>query len=274
MFEQDFHSPFNPYMYKKENHQNTVFYTSVLFIILILLSSSLIISAYWPEIEHYRLTHQEYEIYGGMNSELRDSEFFEDISSGKSLCFLGDSITYGTATDGIHWYQPLLPYIKGEVSELSYGGWTIMDLLNISNEIPKADIYVIAIGINDVLFPDSDWSAKTDTVFVDRCNQLAEKISDLSPNAKIYFIAPWSFTGFDESLVIRGDQFRAALEEFCKTNNYSYIDPDPVITYVLEHYDKQEFMYNCYHPNAQEGVGLYSYAVLVESHNLRTTPGK
>ena len=84
-------------------------------------------------------------------SDLKDSELFDDMQSGRSFCFLGDSITNGTMSDGIPWYHHLEKYIKGDVLNLSHSGWTSDNLVAEKENIPEADLYVIAIGVNDVV---------------------------------------------------------------------------------------------------------------------------
>ena len=211
----------------------------------------------------------KYEIYGGMTDELKDSDLFEDLQSGRSVCFLGDSITAGTEINGIHWYEPLIPYTKGSISNLSTGGWMVENLIEQGNSIPKADMYIIAIGINDVLFRNAVKSAKTPSEFAQSCSLLAETIKGISPEAKIYFIAPWTFTGQTEDIEKLGNSFRDALKDMCQGSGCQYINPDPIITEVIysEGYDR--YMHNDFHPNAPDGVGLYSYAVLKSAHEQR-----
>ena len=208
-----------------------------------------------------------YKVYGGMTKELKDSNFFEDISSGRPVCFLGDSITAGTVTGGIGWYQPLLPYIRGDVSELSYPGWKVSDLTDHKEEIPEADIYIVAIGINDILFPEEERSSADAEEFIKRTEQLSDIIKEISPEAKIYFITPWTFLTAVDFYNSRGELFRTALKEWCSRTEYICIDPDPVIRSVLENEDYKKYMYNEFHPNAPEGVGLFSYAVLKADHD-------
>ena len=50
----------------------------------------------YPKSSDVPQSFTKYEFYGGMTDELKDSEFFEDLQSGRSICFLGDSITAGT----------------------------------------------------------------------------------------------------------------------------------------------------------------------------------
>lgn len=256
-----------------ENPKRSIRTTTIVLAVCLLLTSvvAVLFFCYFPETEEYIRSHRRYEVYRGVTAELRDSEFFEDMESGKSFCFLGDSITRGTETGGIPWYQPLLPYIKGSVANVSRGGWKVSDLLLSADTIPPAEVYVIAIGINDVLFPESGSSAPTADEFINRCNQLASILSEISPESKIYFISPWSFVNAGNAYDERGDQFRDSLSKWCDQNDYICINPDPIIMSVLENNDISKYMINDFHPNAMKGVGLFSYAVLKESHNQRNT---
>lgn len=203
-----------------------------------------------------------YGLYGGMTADLQVSEFFKDLQSGRSVCFLGDSITAGTEIGGVHWYEPLLPYIKGDISNLSTGGWMVQDLIDQTGNIPKSDIYIIAIGINDVLFPNAIKSAKTPSEFTERAALLAENIKDISPDAKIYFISPWTFITEKQDLNEAGSQYRSALKDLCSEKGFGYMDPEPIVVSVLNAEGTDKYMFNNFHPNASKGVGLYSYAVL------------
>ena len=238
-------------------------------IIAALVIGALAVYVIYPAVHKHQVDNRSYPVYGGMTDELKESELFRDMQSGKSFCFLGDSITYGSLTEGIHWYQPLIPYIKGDIKELSHGGWAVKNLIDEGGNIPEADIYVIAIGINDILFPNDEDSAHTSEDFISRCSQLGDIINSRSPGAKIYFIAPWSFIDLDISFVKRGDEFRNALEEWCADTDYIYINPDPVIQSVIAEEGSDKYMCNDFHPNAPDGVGLFSYAVLKEALNIK-----
>ena len=210
-----------------------------------------------------------YELYGGMTADLQDSEFFKDLQSGRSVCFLGDSITAGTEIGGVHWYEPLLPYIKGDISNLSTGGWMVQDLIDLTGNIPKSDIYIIAIGINDVLFPNAVKSAKTSAEFIERAALLAENIMGISPDAKIYFISPWTFITDKQELNEAGSQYRSALKDLCAEKSFVYIDAEPIVVSVLNAEGTNKYMFNNFHPNASKGVGLSSYAVFTAAHEQK-----
>ena len=254
----------------KANHKKLMFSKTsiVLSVVLgVLVICSLSVIAIYPAAKKYYVDHRSYKIYGGMTDELKESEFYEDMQSGKSFCFLGDSITSGSVTDGIPWYQPLTPYITGTVSNLSHGGWSVNNLIDETDNIPDADIYVIAIGINDILFPEDESSCQTALEFATKCKELGDMLTTSSPGSKIYFITPWSFVDTDKSFVERGNKFRSALVQICIAKGYRYINPDPVIQSVIADEGSSKYMYNDFHPNAPDGVGLFSYAVLKDAHD-------
>lgn len=191
-----------------------------------------------------------------------NNRLFEDLQSGGTVCFIGDSITAGTATEGISWYQPLQSFITGEVINVSEPGWTSVSLVQDVEEYPQADIYVIAIGINDVLYIDQAFGAASVEEFIDNLDALAVMLTDINPEATMYFITPWPFLNFpDETYEVR-DEFVAAMIEWCDGEQRICIDPNDTIMDVLEEVDTSVYMWNDYHPDAPEGVGLYSYAVI------------
>ena len=249
------------------NSKNRISKTTVVLsaVLVLLVIGACLFFKFYPQLQKYYEDHRSYKVYGGMTDELKDSEFYEDMQSGKSFCFLGDSITVGSETGGIPWYKPLTPYISGSVSNFSHGGWAVNNLIDKADNIPEADIYVIAIGINDILFPEDKDSAPTAIEFAKRCNELGEILTAASPGCKIYFILPWSFIDADISFVERGNKFRSALAQTCIAQGYQYINPDPVIQSVIADEGSAKYMYNDFHPNAPNGVGLFSYAVLKDA---------
>ena len=206
------------------------------------------------------------KLYGSMTGELRESSFYQDLSSGDSVCFLGDSITAGSFADGIPWYESLTPYIKGDISNLSYYGWKVNDLIENKNDIPNANIYVIAIGINDVLDPNGNGSCVTSDDYIKMIGKLSGIIQSKSPNAKIYFIAPWPYVADD--IEARRLQFCTALEEWCSSSGFIYIDPSKTILSVMDEEGAAKFTSDGLHPGVPDGIGLYGYAVLKSAHDM------
>lgn len=196
---------------------------------------------------------------------INNNQLFEDMQSGGSFCFIGDSITAGTATDGIAWYQPLVGFIPGDVMNVSIPGWTSVHLTEICNEVPAADFYVIAIGINDVLYIDEPLGAASVGEFIDNLQTVNDALLTTSPDARIYYIAPWPFLNFPDEAYETRDEFADAMREWCDGNERIFIDPSDTILDVLSEVDTDVYMWNDYHPDAPEGVNLYSYAVLQQA---------
>ena len=208
-------------------------------------------------------------IYGGMSDELKDSDLYEDMNSGKSFCFMGDSITRGSMTNGITWYEPLIPYIRGDISNVSYGGLSTCELLQFADTTPYADVYVVAIGINDVLFADDTFGATTGSEYVSSLEDIDAMLRRINPDARIYYIAPWPMLGFEDYAYERQSDFADSLESWCDGTDRIAIDPYPVIMDVFAEEDISLYMLNNFHPNGSRGPGLFSYAVLYQDHQRR-----
>jgi hypothetical protein len=194
--------------------------TPVLLTILLILSAALL------AIIIMRSIPVKYEIYSGMTTELKNSELYEDMQSGKSVCFLGDSI-------------------------------------------PSADIYVIAIGINDVIYLDDGMGAGSPENFIANLEELTNIIRAISPEAKMYFITPWPFVNFPDHIDEYRIEFSNALCAWCNGTDRIAIDPYPVIMEILDSEGTSKYMFNDFHPNTPDGVGLFSYAVLQQEHLRR-----
>lgn len=251
---------------KTGSHKTTIVLSAILVLLVLF---ALIVFLAIPAYRHYYITHIQYPVYGGMTAELQDSEFFEDMKSGKSFCFLGDSITAGNEIEGINWYYPLIPYIKGDIYNVSRGGWRVGNLILEEDKIPVCDIYVTAIGVNDILFTSLGLSPVMPSDYANGIERLVKIIKAKSPNAKFYFIAPWTVHYQDETIHSRAAEFRTVLINLCDEKGYICINPDPVLTSVLKDTGIKDYMKDNVHPNAPNGVGLYSYAVLKADHDRK-----
>ena len=227
-----------------------------------------------PICQNYYTTHLKYPIYGGMKNELKDCELYEDMQSGKSFCFIGDSITDGNKNKGTPWYRPLTQYIKGNTTHLSRGGWFVHHIIEQKERLPACDVYVVAIGINDVLMPQAEHASSNPDEYIQNMAKIADIIIEKSPEAKIYFVAPWTFTEQDNQIEKRGEDFRAALVEWCDQTDHICINPHPIIASIMNETNKDEFLIDTVHPNDNIGVGLYSYAVLKADHDRKTSKNK
>ena len=248
---------------KTKPRKTTVVLAGVLVLLVLFALAVFVIR---PAYRHYYVTHKEYPVYGGVTQDLKDCDLYKDMQSGKSFCFLGDSVTSGYEINNSPGYQPLVPYIKGNISNISRGGWMVHHLIEQADNIPAADVYVIAIGVNDVVFPWGKYAAQTPEEYVNRLDKLAGIIRVKSPDAKIYFITPWTLTGKFTQYEERGEQFRAALSKWCSSSGFECINPHPYISSVLKEKGENGYLLSGIHPDNPKGIGLYCYAVLKADH--------
>ena len=247
-------------MKMSDNNRKTIVTTLSLATVLIAMILALILVS-------INYNEKTAKIPGGMTKELMDSDLYRDMKAEKSFCFIGDSITYGTETNGVQWYEPLVPYIKGNISNLSFGMWTVNDIISRSDQIPFSEVYVIALGTNDVLHPELEISAGTTEDYVKELQHLTGILLAISPDSKLYFISPWMYFDAGMNLKARYAQYRDALCEWCEETGHIFLDTEPILSSVFEKQDVYVYTLDGLHPNAKNGVGLYSYAVLKADHD-------
>lgn len=208
-----------------------------------------------------------------VTDEMEQMPFFEAVTEAGSVCFMGDSITYGTKNGGVPWYEPMISYIEGDILNLSYGGWTTQDLIDETGNIPEAQVFVIAIGTNDVRYDDPNLGAVTAEDYISNIEQVEAAIRAINPDADIWFIAPWiSFDGDQvsplpiEEVTARRLSYSSALEAFCSEHNDHYIDPNGYIDNVVSRLPQGDYLLDWIHPNVRQGVALYTEAVIMTSN--------
>lgn len=207
-----------------------------------------------------------------LTEEMEDSEFMQIVTSADSVCFIGDSITYGTKNGGVPWYEPVESYISGQISSVSFGGWTTLDILARTDEIPEASVYVIAIGTNDLRYDNAELGAVTAEDYVRNMEDIRTVLKNLNSSCTVIYIAPW--TSFDgdqvsplpyEEIVNRRQAYTAALQQFASDNGDVFIDPNPYIDNVVTRVRQTDYILDWIHPNVTDGVELYSEAVILSS---------
>lgn len=206
-----------------------------------------------------------------LTEEMKSSRLFEAMSRSESICFLGDSVTEGTKNGGCPWYEPLLEHLSDKtVSNHSKGGCTVSYLIDTADQIPKADLYVIAIGTNDVRYRDETSCAMTSEAYAERIEQLRLMLLEKNNFAEFAFIAPWYSTDGDtstsllfEAKVMLNSEYTQALEQFSSESGSIFINANPYIAEKLDHNPHREYLLDHIHPNTGAGVVMYSEAVLL-----------
>lgn len=209
-----------------------------------------------------------------LDEQMESSAIFESLTGAESVCFIGDSITQGTKNGGAPWYEPLTSYIEGDIHNLSYGGWTTVNIIENLGDLPEADVYVVAIGTNDVRYDNAEFGAATPEGYGANMETIRSTIRQVNPDCEIWFIAPWiAFDGDQVSpfpvdeVRERRIQFSDVLEQMCEQSGDHYIDPNDYIDNVVSHSRQTDYLLDWIHPNIRRGIGLYCEAVLLGSEN-------
>ena len=160
--------------------------------------------------------------------------------------------------------------IDKTILNYSKGSCTVSYMLDRIDQIPEADLYVIALGTNDVRYRDDSVCAMTSDEYVKRLDDLRSQLTAKSPDCKFVFIAPWySIDGdpfcslsFAEKTALN-EEFSLALEKYCSDNSYIFINANGFISDRLKTSSAGTYLLDHIHPNATNGVVMYSEAVLL-----------
>ncbi len=206
-----------------------------------------------------------------LTEQMRAGTLFSEIIKSDTICFIGDSVTEGTKNGGCPWYEPILEHIPDKtVYNYSKGGCTVSYMNDRLEDIPKSDLYVIALGTNDVRYRDAKTCAMTADEFVSEIDKLRKALADKSPSAKFVFIAPWYSTDgdpfsallFNEKTALN-EEFSNALALYCRDNGLPFINANGYIRETLKTAPDSEYLLDHIHPNSSKGVIMYSRAVLL-----------
>lgn len=209
--------------------------------------------------------------------EYHGSMLLKTLNHIKKVCFVGDSITDGMKNGGYGWYEPLMTlYPQVEVDYFALGGMTSTYFVSHKEEIAhkNAELYVIALGCNDIRYRNPNICAMNATLYIKNIEELCQSILEINPCAKFVFISPWESHNPDKYCYIPVEEknrlyqdYSTALETYAKAKGALYINPNPYIWKTL--YDangkKDMFWIDHIHPNADEGIRLFSEACILAS---------
>ncbi|MBQ7265189.1 MAG: CapA family protein [Firmicutes bacterium] len=206
-----------------------------------------------------------------LSPNMKEGKLYTLMESSQSICFIGDSVTEGTKNGGCPWYEPIEDFFSDkDITNFSKGGCTISYMVHRTDEIPTADLYVIALGTNDVRYRDELSCAMTKESFIKETDTLKTKLSQKNPKARFIFIAPWYSTDADpyskltfKEKTALNQEYCEALKNYCQKENITFINANDYIKETLTLYPQKTYLLDHIHPNSSEGVKLYSEAVLL-----------
>lgn len=201
-----------------------------------------------------------------ISDEIKNTVLYKKITSAKSVCYVGDSVTEGTKNGGYGWYRPI-EKLNPHTYQCAKGGTTTKQFLT----KPSADysLYIVAIGTNDVRYRNKKTCAMTKEEYIYQLESFTERILKENPDACFCFIAPWFALENDpvcrNNIEKRDELFKEytlALKEMCKKNGYIFSDPNGYIKDFLKKHTASDYMVDHIHPNCTLGIDLYAESVL------------
>ena len=198
-----------------------------------------------------------------------ESAIYKYIKQSNSITFIGDSITEGTKNGYHPWYEPMIKcFPNKKIINISKGSYTTKLILNnFKNEIinSKSDLYIIALGTNDVRYRNSLICSMNPEEYVKNMDKIVDLIKN--KQAKIIFIAPWFSTNDDKKTKLNHfdkirlmKKYSLELERYTKLKNYSFIElNDYIEKKVIK--NKRKYLVDFIHPNDKDGIELYCEAV-------------
>ena len=208
-----------------------------------------------------------------LSEPMREGTLYRALQRANNVCFVGDSVTEGTKNGGVPWYEPLEDCIAGKAINCGWGSATVQILLDKHMEeicAADAELFVVAIGTNDVRYRDETICAMDEQSYVARLQQLRDGILSAHPDAAFVFIAPWTSTDGDAVSKLpypdkleMNRRYSQALEAWAAANGDGYLDPNERICSVLDLYPHSDYLVDYIHPNATSGVTLYAESALL-----------
>lgn len=186
--------------------------------------------------------------------ETKNSKLFKYLEENETICFIGDSITEGTANNLYPWYDAL--NIKAKIHNISKGGATSSSIYNLIVEDETSTNYknyIIAIGVNDI----TRGISKEQTI-----NNIERIIDYLGRDKNYIFISPWYYDKVEVMSLMK--EYIEALSSFCNEKLYTFVDVTTPLSDFFKENDSYMYLVDKVHPNNREGIKLYS-KIFVES---------
>ena len=221
------------------------------------------------------ISNKESKIKNIIKEKYTNKKLFKLIIDSYSIAFIGDSITEGTKNNFHPWYEPLIYYFDNKkIINISKGSYTTMLIIkDFKYHImkSKSDLYIIALGTNDVRYRDANICAMTKEDYINNVKTIIKFSKKYNKKAKFVLIAPWLSNPIDTVSKLNETEknkflndYANSLKNFCKRNNYLFINPNPFIYNIIKN-NISNYILDQIHPNENNGIELYSEAVLYSS---------
>ena len=125
----------------------------------------------------------------------KNKTIYKLIDNSKIITFIGDSITEGTKNNYHPWYEPLIYYFSNKkvinISKRSYTTYLILKNMKYHIMKSKSDLYIIAIGTNDIRYRDPKICAMRKEEYIKNLQKIINLAKKYNQKSKIVIISPW-----------------------------------------------------------------------------------
>ena len=205
----------------------------------------------------------------------KNKKLYKLINNSYSITFIGDSITEGTKNNFHPWYEPLIYYFKNKkIINISKGSYTTLLMIQkFKNQIikSKSSLYIIAIGTNDVRYRNPNICSMTKENYIKNIEIIVGFARKNNKNSKFVFIAPWLSNPKDKFSKLKEadknkllDEYSESLKNYCNKNNFLFINANKYINERIKS-NRNQYILDSIHPNENEGIKLFSEAILINS---------
>ena len=223
--------------------------------------------------KHYYDFNRSHKNYCDNLNKYSNKIIYKYIKNSSSITFIGDSITKGSKNGHFPWYEPMINcFNKKKIINISRGSFTTKLLLQYFTDDlidSKSDLYIIAIGTNDVRYRNKGICSMTPKEYINKINEIVNLAKN--NNSKFIFIAPWfSFSDDNISNIDHKSKkklmkkYSLTLKKYAEKNNYIFIDPNEYLEKIIVK-NRGKYMVDFIHPNNQDGIELYSESVFINS---------
>lgn len=217
-----------------------------------------------------------------------NNKFYNIMTHTKNICVVGDSITAGSKTDGHGWFENLIARFNNiqNIDVSAVGGQTSKSIFYDTDNLSviqnsSADTFIIALGVNDVLYRTNAtrYTSYTTSEYIGNLERLVNVIQNNSFDREknIIFVAPFEYINrmsYQFPKYLRSEdtheEYVSALYQWCKEKGYAFVSPMNTIKNTVEKSQNPlEYTDDDLHPTYPLGTSLYSDAVY-DSANIST----
>ena len=206
-----------------------------------------------------------------LTEEMKGGVLYRALENADTIYFIGDSLTEGTKNGGCPWYEPIEEYLAGKViCNYSKGGCTVSYMNESSGAIPAAELYIIALGTNDVRYRDEAQCAMTAEDYINGIDELRTRLLEKNTSARFVFIAPWYSADGDpfcslsfEAKTQLNEEYSQALQKYCEEHEIGFVNANAYIRDMLGKNPDSLFLLDHIHPNSVQGVIMYFKSALL-----------